>query len=141
LKILSNLDKDSCDVTNNNVKDLDHDKPLYNSFFKEISKDQSKSQIKLVQERKNNDKVKGEDINLDESNESMYQFLTNNKHEIKIDDRKHDEIEKRLNLLKNQRLIDLANLKNDTENMRNRIDEMIKSGTKKQEEIKSMEKK
>jgi len=106
LKILSNLDKDSCDVTNNNVKDLDHDKPLYNSFFKEISKDQSKSQIKLVQERKNNDKVKGEDI-----------------------------------FLENQRLIDLANLKNDTENMRNRIDEMIKSGTKKQEEIKSMEKK
>jgi len=139
--MISNLDKDSCDVTNNNVKDLDHDKPLYNSFFKEISKDQSKSQIKLVQERKNNDKVKGEDINLDESNESMYQFLTNNKHEIKIDDRKHDEIEKRLNFLENQRLIDLANLKNDTENMRNRIDEMIKSGTKKQEEIKSMEKK
>jgi len=139
--MISNLDKDSCDVTNNNVKDLDHDKPLYNSFFKEISKDQSKSQIKLVQERKNNDKVKGEDINLDERNESMYQLLTNNKHEIKIDDRKHDEIEKRLNLLKNQRLIDLANLKNDTENMRNRIDEMIKSGTKKQEEIKSMEKK
>jgi hypothetical protein len=139
--MISNLDKDSCDVTNNNVKDLYHDKPLYNSFFKEISKDQSKSQIKLVQERKNNDKVKGEDINLDESNESMYQFLTNNKHEIKIDDRKHDEIEKRLNFLENQRLIVLANLKNETENMRNRIDEMIKSGTKKQEEIKSMEKK
>ena len=71
----------------------------------------------------------------------MYQFLTNNKHEIKIDDRKHDEIEKRLNFLENQRLIVLANLKNETENMRNRIDEMIKSGTKKQEEIKSMEKK
>ena len=70
----------------------------------------------------------------------MYQFLTNNKYEIKIDDRKHDEIEKRLNFLENQRLIDLENLKNETENIRNRIDEIIKSGTKKQEEIKSMEK-
>ncbi len=34
--------------------------------------------------------------------------------------------------------IELANLKNETENMRNRIDDIIKSGTKKQEEIKSM---
>jgi hypothetical protein len=46
LKMISNLDKDSCDVTNNNVKELD--KPLYNSFFKEISKDHIKSKIKLV---------------------------------------------------------------------------------------------
>ncbi len=38
-------------------------------------------------------------------------------------------------------LIDLANLKIETENIRNRIDEIIKSGTKKQEEIKTMEKK
>jgi len=66
LKMISNLDKDSCDVTNN-------------SFFKEISKDQSKSKIKLVQEKTNNEKVKREDINLDESNESKYKFLTNNK--------------------------------------------------------------
>jgi hypothetical protein len=138
LKIISNLNKESCDVTKNNVKDLD--KPLYNSFFKEISKDQSKSKIKLVQKRKNNDKVEREDINLYENSESMYQLLTKNKHEIKFDDRKHDEIEKRLNFLENQRLIDLENLKNETENIRKRIDEIIKSGTKKQEEIKSMEK-
>ena len=64
LKMISNLDKDSCDVTNNNVKELD--KPLYNSFFKEISKDHIKSKTKLVQERSNNEKVKREDINLDE---------------------------------------------------------------------------
>ena len=84
LKMISNLDKDSCDVTNNNVKELD--KPLYNSFFKEISKDHIKSKIKLVQERTNSEKVKREDINLDDSNEFMYQLLTNNKNEIKIDD-------------------------------------------------------
>ena len=82
--MISNLDKDSCDVTNNNVKELD--KPLYNSFFKEISKDHIKSKIKLVQERTNSEKVKREDINLDDSNEFMYQLLTNNKNEIKIDD-------------------------------------------------------
>ena len=51
----------------------------------------------------------------------MYQLLTNNKHEIKIDDH-----EKRLNFLENQRLNDLENLKNETENMRKRIDEIIK---------------
>jgi hypothetical protein len=51
LKIISNLNKESRDVTKNNVKDLD--KPLYDSFFKEISKDQSKSKIKLVQKEKN----------------------------------------------------------------------------------------
>ena len=45
-----------------------------------------------------------------------------------------------LNFLENQRLNDLANLKNETENMRKRIDEIIKSDTKKKEEIKSMEK-
>ena len=132
--MISNLDKDSCDVTNNNVKELD--KPLYNSFFKEISKDHIKSKIKLVQERTNSEKVKREDINLDDSNEFMYQLLTNNKNEIKID----DYHEKRLNFLENQRLNDVANLKNETENMRKRIDEIIKSDTKKKEEIKSMEK-
>jgi hypothetical protein len=66
----------------------------------------------------------------------MYQLLTNNKNEIKID----DYHEKRLNFLENQRLNDVANLKNETENMRKRIDEIIKSDTKKKEEIKSMEK-
>ena len=70
----------------------------------------------------------------------MYQLLTNNKNEIKIDDRKNDDHEKRLNFLENQRLNDVANLKNETENMRKRIDEIIKSDTKKKEEIKSMEK-
>ncbi len=59
---------------------------------------------------------------------------------INLHYRKNDEIEKRLNFLENQRLIDLENLKNETENIRNRIDEIIKSDTKKQEEIKSMEK-
>ena len=61
----------------------------------------------------------------------MYQLLTNNKNEIKIDDRKNDDHEKRLNFLENQRLNDVANLKNETENMRKRIDEIIKSDTKK----------
>jgi len=70
----------------------------------------------------------------------MYQLLMNNKNEIKIDDRKNDDHEKRLNFLENQRLNDVANLKNETENMRKRIDEIIKSDTKKKEEIKSMEK-
>ena len=67
-------------------------------------------------------------------------LLTNNKNEIKIDDRKNDDHEKRLNFLENQRLNDVANLKNETGNMRKRIDEIIKSDTKKKEEIKSMEK-
>ena len=67
-------------------------------------------------------------------------LLTNNKNEIKIDDRKNDDHEKRLNFLENQRLNDVANLKNETENMRKRIDEIIKSDTKKKEEIKSIEK-
>ena len=53
---------------------------------------------------------------------------------------KNDDHEKRLNFLENQRLNDVANLKNETENMRKRIDEIIKSDTKKKEEIKSMEK-
>jgi hypothetical protein len=67
-------------------------------------------------------------------------LLTNNKNEIKIDDRKNDDHEKRLNFLENQRLNDVANPKNETENMRKRIDEIIKSDTKKKEEIKSIEK-
>ena len=67
-------------------------------------------------------------------------LLTNNKNEIKIDDRKNDDHEKRLNFLENQRLNDVTNLKNETENMRKRIDEIIKSDTKKKEEIKSIEK-
>ena len=61
----------------------------------------------------------------------MYQFLTNNKHEIKIEDRKNDDHEKRLNFLDNQRLNDRANLKNETENMRKRKNEIIKPDTKK----------